>query len=121
MAEDCIFCKIIAGDLPSDEVERGDGLVAFRDISPRAPVHVLIVPEEHIPSAHDLGPDAGDLLARVFTMARRIAEREGIAQGYRVVTNIGPRGGQAVFHLHFHVLGGKQLGFVDGQVPADAG
>ncbi|QBI18633.1 histidine triad nucleotide-binding protein [Egibacter rhizosphaerae] len=120
MSEECIFCQIVAGDIPSDHVASDDGLVAFRDISPRAPAHVLVVPERHIPSAHDLTEADEALLGRCFALARRVAEQEGIADGYRVVTNIGERGGQAVFHLHFHVLGGKQLGTVDGRVPESA-
>jgi histidine triad (HIT) family protein len=113
MPADCLFCKIVAGELPSDRVAERDGVVAFRDISPQAPVHVLVVPEEHIASAHELGPEHADLLGRSFRLAREVAEAEGIADGYRVATNVGARGGQAVFHLHFHVLGGRQLGHID--------
>lgn len=114
MDPNCLFCKIIAGDEAADIVARDGDLVAFKDIFPRAPVHVLVVPEKHIPSAHDLDDSDGDLLTRCFSMARKVADEQGIAQGYRITTNIGPQGGQAIPHLHFHVLGGKQLGHVDG-------
>jgi histidine triad (HIT) family protein len=110
---DCLFCSIVAGDAPSDRVAEDEDIVAFRDIAPRAPVHVLVVPREHIPSIHDLEEGHGELLTRCFRMARRVAEQEGIADGYRVATNVGSRGGQAVPHLHFHVIGGRQLGHID--------
>lgn len=118
MPADCLFCRIVADELPADVVARTDGVIAFRDIAPRAPVHVLVVPERHIGSAHalrDNGED-GELLTRCFRLTREVAEVEGIADGYRVTTNVGERGGQVVTHLHFHVLGGKQLGHVDGSV-----
>lgn len=118
MAEDCLFCKIVAGELPSDRVAEIPGIVAFRDIHPRAPVHVLVVPEEHIPSAHHLEDDG--LLARCFALARQVAVQEGISEGYRIATNVGTRGGQAIPHLHLHVLGGRQLAHIDsGPPPAD--
>lgn len=116
---DCLFCSIVAGDSPSDRVAEGDGVVAFRDIFPRAPVHVLVVPHEHIDSAHALTDDHTDLLACCFAMAHQIAESEGTADGYRVTTNIGSKGGQAIPHLHFHVIGGRQLGHIDsGNAPS---
>lgn len=120
MPPDCLFCRIVAGEVPSDEVARDADVIAFRDIAPRAPVHVLVVPERHVESVHALGDEADDteLLVRCFRLARRVAESEGIADGYRIATNVGERGGQAIDHLHFHVLGGKQLGFVDGSVPS---
>lgn len=119
VADDCLFCDIVRGEAPSDVVAEDDDLVAFRDINPRAPVHVLVVPREHIPSAHDLGPEHGDLLAACFSMSRRIAEQEGIAGGYRVATNVGSTGGQVIHHLHFHVLGGRQLAHIDSGPPPD--
>jgi len=120
MGTECLFCSIVAGDAPSDQVAQGDGVVAFRDIFPRAPVHVLVVPHEHIDSAHDLTDEHTDLLGRCYALARDVAEAEGIAEGYRVTTNIGSRGGQAIKHLHFHVLGGRQLGHIDsGDAPSD--
>jgi histidine triad (HIT) family protein len=114
VADECLFCRITAGDAPGEVVAEDDHVVAFRDKFPRAPVHVLVTTRRHIPSAHDLDHD-DELLSASFAMARRVAEQEGIADGYRVVTNIGPGGGQVIPHLHFHVLGGKQLGHVDGE------
>jgi histidine triad (HIT) family protein len=111
---DCLFCTIIAGDQPSERVAEADGVIAFRDKFPQAPVHVLVCPVEHIESAHVMTEAHNELLARCFAVARQIAESEGIADGYRITTNIGTRGGQAIPHLHFHVLGGRQLGVIDG-------
>jgi histidine triad (HIT) family protein len=113
--ENCLFCEIVTGQLPSEQVATADGIVAFKDRFPRAPVHVLIVPVEHIGSAHDLDLDGAhaDLLARCFQLAKHIAEEQGIADGYRIATNIGRKGGQAVEHLHFHLIGGRQLGHID--------
>jgi histidine triad (HIT) family protein len=117
---DCLFCKIVRREVPSDRVASAEGIIAFRDIAPRAPVHVLVVPEQHIPSVHHLDDGQGDLLTRCFALAREVAEREGIADGYRVTTNVGPGGGQAIPHLHFHVLGGRQLAHIDsGEPPGD--
>lgn len=117
MASDCIFCSIVAGDIPSDQVARADGIVAFRDLSPRAPVHVLVVPERHVASAHELSAGDDALLGACFALCREVAEVEGIAEGYRITTNVGERGGQSVPHLHFHVLGGRQLGHIDSGSP----
>ena len=105
---DCIFCRIIAGEIPSTTVHEDDRLVAIRDIAPRAPTHILLLSREHIPSAADLGPADGDLLGDVFSTAAELARREGLAaRGYRVVTNVGQWGGQTVDHLHFHLMGGR--------------
>jgi histidine triad (HIT) family protein len=109
----CLFCTIVAGESPAEIVARTDDIVAFRDKFPRAPVHILVVPVRHISSAHDLGPEDTALLAACFALARRIAEDEGISDGYRVTTNVGEKGGQAIGHLHFHVIGGRQLGHID--------
>jgi histidine triad (HIT) family protein len=111
---DCLFCRIVAGDEPAEMVAEGDHVVAFRDKFPRAPVHVLVTAREHLPSAHAVGAAHTDILTEAFAMTRGVAEDERIADGYRVVTNIGAGGGQVIPHLHFHVLGGKQLGPVDG-------
>jgi len=120
VVDGCLFCGIVAGEQPSERVAAADGVVAFRDIFPRAPVHVLIVPEAHIDSVHDLTDEHTDLLATCFRLARQVADQEGIADGYRVATNVGRRGGQAIPHLHFHVLGGRQLMHIDsGEPPAD--
>jgi histidine triad (HIT) family protein len=107
---DCLFCRIVAGEVPSDGVLEDDTLVAFRDIAPRAPTHVLVVPREHIPSARELTEEDGDLLAHLFVAAQRIATSEGIADaGYRLVANVGRWGGQSVDHLHLHLLGGRAM------------
>jgi histidine triad (HIT) family protein len=119
VADDCLFCRIVAGEIPSERVAEGEGVIAFRDISPRAPVHVLVVPERHVGSADELTDDAEDLalLARCYRLAREVAHGEGTADGYRITTNIGEKGGQSVHHLHFHVLGGRQLGHIDSGSP----
>ena len=105
---ECVFCRIIAGELPSTKLHEGERLVAIRDIAPRAPTHILILAREHIASADDLTAADGDLLGDVFGTAAQLARSEGIAdKGYRVVTNVGKWGGQTVDHLHFHVMGGR--------------
>jgi len=106
----CLFCRIIAGEIPSTVVAQDDRLVAIRDIAPRAPTHILLVSREHIPSAADLVAADGELLGGVFAMATDLARSEGIAErGYRVVTNVGQWGGQTVDHLHFHLMGGRSF------------
>jgi histidine triad (HIT) family protein len=108
MPPDCLFCRIVAGQLPSTIVHEDDLLVAIRDIAPRAPTHILLLPREHIASAADLGESHAVLLGRLFAAAADLARREGIADaGYRIVTNIGRWGGQSVDHLHFHLMGGR--------------
>lgn len=107
---ECLFCRIVAGEIPSTPVAEGSSVVAIRDISPRAPTHVLILAREHIPSAADLTAADGPLLGAAYELAASIARSEGIAErGYRVVTNVGEWGGQAVAHLHFHLLGGRSM------------
>ena len=106
---ECLFCKIVAGEIPSDKVVETDTALAFRDINPGAPTHILVIPKRHVASVHELGSGDGDELADVFGVVQEVAEREGIADGYRVVTNVGAKAGQSVFHLHFHVLGGRPL------------
>lgn len=111
MTSTCIFCRIVGGDLPGDVVYQDDQVVAFRDIQPKAPTHVLVVPREHIASARELTPDHGRMLGAMLAAASRVAEAEGVAQtGYRLVINTGPAAGQAVDHVHLHVLGGRRLG-----------
>ena len=117
MSSDCLFCSIVAGDTPSTKVAEGDGVIAIRDIYPRAPTHVLVIPHVHLASAHEIGPEHADLLRRCFTLAREVAEAEGISDGYRIATNVGTKGGQAIPHLHFHVIGGRQLGHIDSGEP----
>ena len=107
---ECLFCRIVAGEVPADRVLEDDRLVAFRDIAPRAPTHVLVVPREHIPSVRELTEDDGPLLAHLFVTAQQIAATEGIADaGYRLVANVGSWGGQSVAHLHLHLLGGRAM------------
>lgn len=106
---DCLFCKIVAGEIPSEKVLETDGAFAFRDINPAAPTHVLVISKRHVASIHDLQQADADELAEVFDVIRRVAEQEGVADAYRVVTNVGAKAGQSVFHLHFHVLGGRPL------------
>lgn len=109
--KDCLFCRIVAGELPAEIVYRDEMVVAFRDIHPVAPTHVLIVPREHVPDLRAPGavdPGLWTAVARAFQI---VAEREGVAaDGFRVVCNTGARAGQTIFHLHFHLLGGRDLG-----------
>ncbi len=106
---DCLFCKIIAGEIPSTKVYEDDAVYAFRDINPMAPVHVLIVPKTHIASADGVNGENSAYVARIFEAIPKIAAAEGLANGYRVITNCGEDGCQSVKHLHFHLLGGKKL------------
>ncbi len=106
----CIFCRIIAGEIPSEMVYQDHELVAFRDKYPKAPTHILVVPREHIPSLAHVTEEHSALLARMVLLANRLARELGIAeQGYRLVNNTGPWGGQAIAHLHFHLIGGRPL------------
>ena len=107
--DNCLFCKIVAGDIPSAKVYENEYVYAFRDIAPLAPTHVLVVPKEHIDSAADINAANSVLVAKCFEAVAEIAKAEGLDNGYRVITNIGEDGGQAVKHLHFHILGGKKL------------
>jgi histidine triad (HIT) family protein len=111
---DCLFCRIVAGEIPSDRVYEDDAVVAFRDINPQAPTHVLVVPRRHVADAHAVTDDDGPLLAALFAAVRRIADEAGLGNGYRVVTNVGPEAGQSVFHLHLHVLGGRSMSWPPG-------
>ena len=106
---DCIFCKIIAGEIPSSKVYEDDKIYAFRDIAPMAPVHILVVPKEHIASADCVNAENSAYVARIFEAIPQIAKSEGLVNGYRVITNCGEDGCQSVQHLHFHILGGKKL------------
>ncbi len=111
---DCLFCRIVAGEIPSDIVHTDDDVIAFRDIAPRAPTHVLVIPRRHIPDIHALTDADGDLLAKLFAVVRTVADGAGLERGYRVVTNVGPESGQSVFHLHFHLLGGRPMSWPPG-------
>ena len=105
---DCPFCRIVAGDVSATKVHEDDQVIAFRDIAPRAPTHILVIPRRHIESAADLTEVDGPLLGRLFAVAAEIARDEGIADGgYRIVTNVGHWGGQTVDHLHLHLMGGR--------------
>jgi histidine triad (HIT) family protein len=107
---DCVFCKIVAGEIPADVLYQDEGLIAFRDINPLAPTHLLIIPKKHIPSLAQLPGAELSLIGDMVSIANRLAKREGIAEGgYRVVINCGKQGGQLVPHLHMHLLGGRQL------------
>ncbi len=108
---DCIFCKIIAGEIPSTKIYEDDSVTAFRDINPVAPTHILIIPNKHIPSVNELEPGDEKTVGYLFTIAKQIAEAENISEsGYRLIINTGPHGGQVVYHLHLHLLGGRKLG-----------
>jgi histidine triad (HIT) family protein len=107
---DCIFCRIARGELGTEFIAENSSAVAFRDIQPHAPTHVLVIPRRHVGSLEELGPEDGGLAVDLLTLAAQVARQEGIAEsGYRVLTNTGPDAGQTVFHLHFHVLGGRRL------------
>jgi len=108
--KDCIFCRIVAGEVPSDISYHDGEAIAFRDINPQAPVHLLIVPKAHIASLAGVGPDQEQLLGHLIHVANELAKREGVSEtGYRLVINSGPDSGQEVPHLHVHLLGGRQL------------
>ena len=106
---DCLFCKIIAGDIPSNKVYEDETVFAFRDIAPQAPTHILVVPKAHMESVNDVTAGNSAVVAHIFEVIPQIAKAEGLANGYRVVSNCGADAGQTVSHLHFHILGGKQL------------
>ena len=107
--ENCLFCKIVAGVIPSTKVYEDELVLAFRDIAPQAPVHVLVIPKTHIPSVDGITGENSPLVAHIFEVIPAIAKAEGLEQGYRVVSNCGAHAGQTVPHLHFHILGGQEL------------
>ena len=107
--DNCLFCKIVKGEIPSTKVFEDEEVFAFRDINPQAPVHVLVVPKRHISSMNDLDCADDHEIAACLRAVKRIAENENLSEGYRVVSNCGPHACQSVLHLHFHVLGGRQL------------
>ncbi len=106
---DCLFCKIISGEIPSTKVYEDDKILAFRDINPMAPTHILVIPKEHIGGVDELNADNSAVVAHIFAKIAEIAKNEGLTNGFRVVSNVGEDGGQTVRHLHFHILGGKKL------------
>lgn len=106
---DCLFCKIIAGEIASSKVYEDDTVLAFRDIGPQAPVHVLVIPKEHIESAACVTPENSAVVGHIFEVIAKLASELGLGEGFRVITNSGLNGAQSVKHLHFHLLGGKKL------------
>jgi histidine triad (HIT) family protein len=112
---DCLFCKIIAGEIPGEFVHRDDLVVAIRDITPKAPTHLLLLPVEHVAAAADLTEGHAAMLGRLFSVAAKLAREAGIADsGFRIVTNSGTGAGQSVYHIHFHLLGGRSMGWPPG-------
>ena len=107
--ENCLFCKIIGGVIPSTKVYEDELVLAFRDIAPQAPTHILVIPKTHIPSVDGITGENSAVVAHIFEVIPQIAKAEGLVDGYRVVSNCGDHAGQTVHHLHFHILGGKQL------------
>ena len=114
-AVECLFCRIVAGEIPSSRVAEGDDWIAFHDVSPQAPVHVLIIPREHVESVAHLDPASGTLGGDLIQAAAGVARKLGVSDdGYRLVTNCGARAGQSVFHLHIHLLAGRCMGWPPG-------
>ena len=108
---DCIFCKIAAGEIPATVVHDDEEVMAFEDINPKAPVHLLIIPKQHLATLNDPGPEFAHLLGKMTLLAAELAKEKGVAEGgYRVLINCNPDGGQEVFHLHLHMIGGRRLG-----------
>lgn len=106
---DCIFCKIARNEIPSKKLYEDDEIVAFNDLEPQAPVHVLIIPKAHISSANEIIAENSDIIGKIFMVAAKIAKEQGLDKGYRIVNNCGEDGGQTVKHLHFHLLGGRKM------------
>ena len=112
---DCLFCKIINGEIPSEKVYEDEYVYAFNDISPTAPLHVLIIPKKHISTINDIEDKDAELIGKIFLAAKKIAKEKGVAEdGYRVVTNCNKNAGQTVFHIHYHLIGGRELGWPAG-------
>lgn len=111
MPDDCLFCRMAAGTARVAKVHEDDQVFVIKDIHPRAPTHVMIIPRQHVGSARELGPDNADLLAHMFSTATKMADQLGLAErGYRLTFNVGDEGGQTIYHLHLHLLGGRRLG-----------
>ncbi len=106
---DCLFCKIVAGEIPSTKVYEDEQIFAFRDINPQAPTHILVIPKEHISSVDAITPENSAIVAHIFEIIPKLAAEDGLDKGYRVVSNIGEQGQQTVPHLHFHILGGRDM------------
>jgi len=110
--ENCLFCKIISGEIPSQKVYEDENCFAFKDVSPKAPVHILLVPKIHVANIHSIQDENGNIAKNLFSAISKIVKEQNLAQdGYRLVTNSGENGGQTVFHLHIHILGGTQMGW----------
>ena len=110
----CLFCRIVAGEIPARTVHESDAILAFRDVDPKAPTHVLLIPKAHVRDLTELGDAHADMLAELMQAAAHLADTEGLADGWRLVANVGPAAGQSVLHLHFHLLGGRALGWPPG-------
>jgi len=106
---DCLFCKIVNGDIPARKLYEDDRVVAFHDIAPQAPVHFLVIPKKHIATLHDIGEEDKALVGHIVHTAQRLASEQGCADGFRVVMNCNEQGGQTVYHIHMHVLGQRQM------------
>lgn len=112
---DCLFCKMVSGDIQPDIVFEDDDVLAFRDVNPQAPVHVLVIPKSHIATTNELTPEHAGLVGKMVLAARQIAADEGVAEpGYRMVLNCNPEAGQSVYHIHLHILGGRPMGWPPG-------
>ena len=111
---DCIFCKIASGEIPSSKAFEDEDILAFHDIAPQAPTHIVLIPKQHIGSAAEITPENSVLIARVFEVAAQLAQTLSLSEGFRIVTNCGEQGGQTVGHLHFHLLAGRNLGWPPG-------
>lgn len=114
-SDDCLFCKILDGEIPAELIYESDTAVAFRDVNPQAPTHVLVIPRKHISTINDIEQDDQEIIGSLYTAAQEVAAKEGVADnGYRTVMNCGEGAGQTVFHIHLHVLGGRQMGWPPG-------
>ena len=112
---DCLFCKIVSGDIPGDIVYQDDDVLAFRDLNPQAPTHILVIPKKHISTINDIQPEDAELIGKMFLAAKQVAQAEGIAEpGYRTVMNCNAEAGQTVFHIHLHLVGGRPMGWPPG-------
>jgi len=111
---DCLFCKIADGDIPSNKAYEDDKVLAFHDIDPKAPVHILIIPKKHITSVAQTAEEDFEIYAHIIRVAKQLAEKFDLGKGYRIVTNVGEEGGQSVAHLHFHLLGGRKMAWPPG-------
>lgn len=112
--EDCLFCKIVAGEIPTEKLYEDDDVIAFRDISPQAPHHFLVIPKKHIVGPSDVQPGDDQLIGKIMRVGAQLAEENDIGDGFRVVFNNGAKAGQTVFHIHMHILGGRSMNWPPG-------